>query len=149
MTRKRPSPINVLVVDDDPVDRQLIETAFKEEGGKVRVHQCENAEQALAFLRAEGAHKKRPLPDACILDINMPKTTGLELLKVIKTDPVLRKTSVVMMSSSDDQKDIEASYDLQAAFYVRKPENYRDLRSVVAKITDLWTKVVALPAHSG
>ena len=148
MLPKRQASINVLIVDDDPVDRQLIEAAFKEEADRVKIRQCANAEEAMAYLKREGEYATAPRPHACILDINMPKISGLELLKQIKADPDLRNISVVMMSGSDQYEDIELSYNLQAAFYIRKPENYRDLRSTVAKVTDLWTRVVAFPGQS-
>lgn len=140
-------PLKVLIVDDDPVDRELIKRAFKDSKANVALHFCESGASALKLLQRNKGGKSGFYPDACIFDINMPGLSGIELLDKIKSDPASRSLPVVMLSSSDDQKDIEASYAGNASSYVCKPDNYRELREMISAITRFWAETVSYPSR--
>ncbi len=144
---KRHKKLQVLLVDDDPIDRQLLKQAFGDASENVEMHQCDNGLKALDFLAQRGEYKEMPPTDACILDINMPGLTGLEVLRRIREDKALRKLHVIMMSNSADQKDIDASYDLNASGYVQKPGSYMELREFVSVIASFWNKFIRFPTH--
>lgn len=130
--------LDILIVDDDPVDRQLLARAFADADTDIGVHFCESASSALQQLRKSNGSERRSLPDACLFDINMPGLSGLELLEEIKRDAELRTIPVVMLSSSDDEKDVARSYELQASGYVCKPDSYPRLREIVGRIVKFW-----------
>jgi chemotaxis family two-component system response regulator Rcp1 len=139
-------PIEVLLVEDSPDDACWTMEALKE--GKVRnkVNWVEDGVAALAYLRKQGEHAKACRPDLVLLDLNLPKKNGREVLKEIKQDPDLRRIPVVIMTMSDDQKDIDDTYDLHANCYVTKPVDLDRFMGVVRQIEDFWLTVVKLPA---
>jgi len=139
------SPLKVLVVDDDPVDRQLIAEAFTDSQIAVDLSFAANGQHALKRLTEQENGKLIYRPSLCIFDINMPGVSGIELLEKVKAHSELRKIPVIMLSSSDDKRDIAKCYDLQASGYVRKPDNYHDLLALVRGITDYWSNTLSLP----
>lgn len=139
------APIEILLVDDDPMDVRL--TSEQLSRSKVRnvVHAVGNGSEALAFLRREGEHESARRPDVILLDLNMPVMTGHEFLEELKDDPELRSIPVVVVTTSDEDEDIARSYELQASAYVTKPIGLEQLARMVRAIEDFWFEVVRLP----
>lgn len=139
-------PIEILMVEDNPGDVRLTVESLKE--GKVRnkLHITENGLEALAFLRRQGNYASAPRPDLILLDLNLPKKSGLEVLADIKTDEDLRRIPVVILTTSQDEMDIVKSYDLYANCYVSKPVDLGQFMTVVKSIEDFWLTIVKLPS---
>lgn len=139
--------IEILLVEDDPGDVLITREAFAE--NKVRNHLsvvCDG-EAALAFLRREGEYAEAPRPDLVLLDLNLPRKAGHEVLAEIKTDPVLQRIPVVVLTTSDAEEDIVRSYDLHANAYVTKPVDFDRFLHVVRQIDDFFVTVVKLPSR--
>jgi two-component system, chemotaxis family, response regulator Rcp1 len=139
-------PIEVLLVEDSPDDACWTMEALREGKVRNRVTWVEDGVEALAYLRNEGEHATAHRPDLVLLDLNLPKKNGREVLKEIKKDPDLKRIPVVIMTMSDDQKDIDETYDLHANCYVTKPVDLNRFMGVVRQIEDFWLTVVKLPA---
>ncbi|MGH7773934.1 MAG: response regulator [Candidatus Binatia bacterium] len=139
-------PIEILMVEDNPGDVRLTVESLRE--GKVRnkLHVTENGLEALAFLRRQGNYASAPRPDLILLDLNLPKKSGLEVLADIKTDEDLRRIPVVILTTSQDEMDIVKSYDLYANCYVSKPVDLGQFMTVVKSIEDFWLTIVKLPS---
>lgn len=138
--------IEILLVEDSPDDACLTVDALRE--GRVRnnVTVLEDGVEAMAFLRRQGAYAAAPRPDLILLDLNLPRKNGREVLAEIKQDPSLRRIPVVIMTSSDDEKDILAAYNLYVNCYVTKPVDLDQFISVVKSIEHFWFSIVKLPA---
>ncbi len=138
-------PIEILMVEDNPGDVRLTVEALKE--GKVRniLHTVEDGEEALKFLRRQETYTKAPRPDLVLLDLNLPKKNGREVLAEIKTDPDLKRIPVVILTVSQAEQDILKSYDLHANCYITKPVDLEQFLSVVKNIENFWLSVVMLP----
>jgi len=139
-------PIEILLVEDSPDDACLTMEALKE--GRVRnnITLIEDGESALAFLRQEGIYESAPRPDLILLDLNLPRLNGREVLAEIKRDPSLRRIPVVIMTSSDDEQDILAAYNHYVNCYVTKPVDLDQFIRVVKSIEHFWFSVVKMPA---
>ncbi|WP_225408393.1 response regulator [Stigmatella hybrida] len=139
-------PIEILLVEDNPGDVRLTIEALKE--GKVRnnLSVARDGVEALAFLRREGPHEKASRPDLILLDLNLPKKDGREVLEEIKKDSVLRRIPVVVLTTSKAEEDILHTYDLHANCYINKPVDLEQFISVVRSIDDFWLSVVRLPS---
>jgi two-component system, chemotaxis family, response regulator Rcp1 len=140
------SAIEILLVEDSPDDACLTIDALRE--GRVRnnVTLIEDGVSAMAFLRREGRYSQAPRPDLILLDLNLPRKNGREVLAEIKQDPSLRRIPVVIMTSSDDEKDVLAAYDLYVNAYVTKPVDLDQFLRVVKSIEHFWFSIVKLPA---
>lgn len=140
-------PVEILLVEDNPGDVRLTREALRE--GKVRnnLSVAQDGVEALAFLRREGAYAEAPRPDLILLDLNLPKKDGREVLQEIKTDAGLRYIPVVVLTSSQAEKDILRAYDLHANCYVTKPVDFEQFSQVVQTIENFWFTVVKLPAE--
>jgi len=138
-------PIEILMVEDNPGDVRLTVEALKE--GKVRnnFHTAEDGEEALAYLRQEGRYAGAPRPDLVLLDLNLPKKSGREVLAEIKEDPDLRRIPVVILTVSQAEQDIVKSYNLHANCYISKPVDLEQFLEVVKSIENFWLTVVKLP----
>ena len=138
-------PIDILMVEDNPGDVRLTVEALKE--GKVRnnFHTVEDGVKALAFLRREGPYTDAPRPDLILLDLNLPKMNGREVLAEIKEDPELRRITVVVLTVSKAEQDIIKSYNLHANCYITKPVDLDQFLEVVKSIENFWLTVVMLP----
>ena len=138
-------PIEILMVEDNPGDVRLTVEALKE--GKVRnnFHTAEDGEEALAYLRQEGRYAGAPRPDLVLLDLNLPKKSGREVLAEIKEDPDLRRIPVVILTVSQAEQDIVKSYSLHANCYITKPVDLDQFLEVVKSIENFWLTVVMLP----
>lgn len=140
-----PRPIEILLVDDDPGDVLLTKKALQQVKFYNEVHTAPNGIEAMRFLRQEDEHVDAPRPDLILLDLNMPRMDGRELLRSIKADIHLKRIPVVVLTTSDSDEDILRSYDLQASCYITKPVNLDQFTRVVAAIHDFWLAVVRLP----
>lgn len=138
-------PIEILLVEDNPADIDLTKLAFK--GAKVlnNVSVVMDGEEAISFLRREGQYAGAPRPDVILLDLNLPKKDGREVLADIKNDDSLRRIPVVVITSSEAEMDIIKTYDLHANCYITKPVNLDQFMEVVKSIQDFWLVVVKLP----
>jgi CheY-like chemotaxis protein len=138
-------PIDMLLVDDNPGDIRLTQEVLK--GGRIRntLHVAEDGVEALAFLRREGAHADAPHVDLVLLDLNLPKKDGREVLAEIKGDPVLRTIPVVILTTSAAEKDVEGAYENHANCYITKPVDLDQFTNVVRSIEGFWLSIVKLP----
>ena len=142
-------PVEVLLVEDNPGDVRLTLEAFK--NGKVYTHLsvARDGVEALAFLRREGKYAKVPRPDLILLDLNLPKKDGREVLKEIKTDKNLKRIPVVVLTTSRAQNDILKAYTLHANCYITKPIEFELFNKVVRSVEDFWFTIVRLPGCDG
>ena len=138
-------PIEILLVEDNPGDVRLTIEALKD--GKVsnRLHVAKDGVEAMAFLRQEGEYAEAPRPDVILLDLNLPKKDGREVLEEIKADEHLRRIPVVVLTTSSSEQDILRTYDLHANCYVTKPVDLEQFMQVVRGIEDFWLSIVKLP----
>jgi len=139
-------PIEILLVEDSPDDACLTMEALKD--GKVRNHVSlvEDGEEAMSFLRQQGAHASAPRPDLILLDLCLPKKSGREVLEEIKRDPELRRIPVVIMTTIDDRAEIREAYNRHCNCYVTKPVDLDQFIAVIRSIEDFWLTIVKLPA---
>jgi chemotaxis family two-component system response regulator Rcp1 len=145
MTRGDSRSVEVLLVEDNPGDVRLTREALRD--GKVSNHLsvAKDGEEALAFLRREGPFADAPRPDVILLDLNLPRKDGREVLEAIKADPSLRTIPVVILTSSEAERDIARAYELNANCYITKPVDLDQFITVVRSIEDFWFTVVKLP----
>jgi CheY-like chemotaxis protein len=138
-------PVEILLVEDSAGDVRLTRETFKE--GKVHTHLSvvSDGEEALDFLHRRGKHVSAVRPDLILLDLNLPRKSGREVLADIKADEQLRRIPVVVLTSSQAEQDILASYDLSANCYISKPVDLDQFIRVVKSIEDFWLTVVRLP----
>ena len=138
-------PAEVLLVEDNPGDARLTQEALKE--GKIlnRVSVVTDGEEAMAFLRREGKHADAPRPDVILLDLNLPKKDGREVLAEIKEDEALKRIPVVILTTSRAEEDIARTYNLHANCFVTKPVDLEQFMTVVKSIEQYWLAVVQLP----
>lgn len=145
MIKSDTRPIEILLVEDNPGDVRLTLEAFKE--GKVsnRLHVAKDGVEALAFLRHESPFTSAPRPDIILLDLNLPKKDGREVLSEIKIDAQLRRIPVVILTTSKAEQDIMNTYNLHANCYITKPVDLEQFMKVVQSIENFWLTVVKLP----
>ena len=139
------TPREILMVEDNPADVRMVVEAWK--GGRVKTHltALRNGEEALAFLRCEGPYSVAPRPDLVIIDLNLARKSGQDLLAEMKRDPRLCRLPVVVLTTSDAQRDILQCYDLHANCYVVKPAGQERSFEVLRSIRDFWLTVATLP----
>jgi CheY-like chemotaxis protein len=137
--------IEVLMIEDNPGDARLAREALKESPLPTRLSVVADGDAGLDFLRRRQAHAAAPRPDLILLDLNLPGKSGREVLAEIKADPDLRRIPVVVLTSSQADKDVRDSYDLHANCYVTKPVDLDQFLRVVRAIEDFWLTVVKLP----
>jgi two-component system, chemotaxis family, response regulator Rcp1 len=138
-------PIEVLLVEDSPGDVRLTQEAFREANKAIHLHVASDGVEAMAFLRREGIHAKAPRPELILLDLNLPKMDGREVLAHIKADANLKTIPTVILTTSDAEADIVKSYQLQANCYLSKPVQLDAFESLVTSINDFWLTKVKLP----
>lgn len=143
--RIRGTPIRILLVEDNPGDVRLTREAFKE--GKVlnKLRVAKDGVEAMAFLRREGEYADAPRPDLILLDLNLPKKDGREVLADIKAHDDLRRIPVVILTTSKDEEDVLKTYDLHANCFITKPVDLQQFIDVVKSIEQFWLTVVKLP----
>jgi CheY-like chemotaxis protein len=138
-------PIEILLVEDNPGDVRLTVEALKEGRFANLINVAADGFEAMEFLRREGKYANAPRPDLILLDLNLPKKNGREVLAEIKADSDLKRIPVVVLTSSQAEKDIVATYNLHANCYITKPVDFEQFISVVRSIEDFWFAVVKLP----
>jgi two-component system, chemotaxis family, response regulator Rcp1 len=142
------TPIEILMVEDSPGDVRLAMEALKDAKVLNRVNVVEDGVEALAFLRREGQYAEAPHPDLILLDLNLPKKDGREVLAEIKSDPALTLIPVVVLTTSQAEQDVLKSYELHANCYITKPVDLDQFISVVKSVESFWLTVVRLPRNS-
>lgn len=138
-------PVEVLLIEDNPADVRLTVESLKENKVLNNLSVVEDGAEALAFLNREGKHAGAPHPDLILLDLNLPKVDGREVLAVIKADKRLRRIPVVVLTTSRADEDILKSYDLSANCYISKPVTLDQFIAVVKSIEGFWLSIVTLP----
>jgi chemotaxis family two-component system response regulator Rcp1 len=142
----RGRPIEILLVEDNADEAEMTMEALKDGRISNRIHWVEDGEAAISFFRRDARHHSAPRPDLVLLDLNMPRMSGLEVLTMIKQHPDWRRVPVVIMTSSDNERDIVAAYDRHVNCYVTKPIDMDKFIEVVRSIEDFWLSIVRLPA---
>ncbi|GGM28996.1 MULTISPECIES: response regulator [Micromonospora] len=140
-----PSPVRILVVDDDPGDVLMIEEALADSDVDKVIDVVSDGQEAMEFLRREGRHSGAARPDVILLDLNMPRMDGRQVLGEVKQDEDLRTIPIVVLTTSNADTDIVGSYTLQANAYVTKPIDLDDFNDVVRRIDEFFGRVVVLP----
>lgn len=140
-------PIEVLLVEDDPGDVLMTREAFADYKVANNLHVVSDGEQALAFLRKTGPFTEAPTPDLVLLDLNLPRVDGRQVLAEVKADEALRRIPVVVLTTSEAEEDVLRSYDLHANAYVTKPVDFERFVEVVRQIDQFFVSVVRLPKH--
>jgi CheY-like chemotaxis protein len=138
---------HLLVVEDDPGDVLLTREALAGTSARIDVHVVEDGEAAVDFLRRTGGHADAPRPDLVLLDLNLPRLDGREVLARIKSDPGLRSIPVVVLSTSKAVEDVQRSYDLHANAFVTKPAELDRFLAVVRHVGEFFLSVVRLPTR--
>ncbi len=148
---RHPRPITIVVADDDPDDRMMVEEAFQENRLKNTLVFVENGEELIDCLRGEGrfagATERAPV-GVVLLDLNMPRMDGREALRVIKADPALQRIPVVVLTTSKAEEDIIRSYDLGVSSFITKPVTFDDMVQLVRILGKYWFEIVELPTDT-
>jgi CheY-like chemotaxis protein len=146
-TRITSKPIDILLVEDSKGDIGLIEEIFEDAKSVNILHIAEDGEEAIAFLRAENQFSGAPRPDIILLDLNLPKKDGREVLEEVKGDDELKNIPVVVLTTSRAEDDIMRSYNLHANAYITKPVDFDQFLNVVRSIENFWLEIVKLPSR--
>ena len=141
-------PKEILLVEDSPGDVRLTQEAFRDANRSIHLHVAADGVEAMAFLRKEGAHVNAPRPDIILLDLNLPKMDGREVLAHIKEDDNLKTIPTVILTTSDTEADIVKCYQLQANCYLSKPVQLDAFEILVKSINDFWMTKVKLPQQT-
>jgi CheY-like chemotaxis protein len=141
-------PIELLLVEDSPGDIRLTQEALTEAKRAINLHVALDGVEAMAFLRREGAQASAPRPDLILLDLNLPKMDGREVLAHIKADESLKMIPIIILTTSDAEADILKSYQLQANCYLTKPVQLDAFENLVKTFNDFWLTMVKLPNQS-
>lgn len=137
--------IEILLVEDNPGDARLTIEAMREAKMRNRMHVVEDGVEAMEFLRRQGRFGEAPRPDLILLDLNLPRKDGREVLAEVKSDPDFKRIPVVVLTTSRAEEDVLRAYDLHANCYVTKPVDLAQFMKIVSQIDDFWVKVVTLP----
>jgi chemotaxis family two-component system response regulator Rcp1 len=138
-------PIEVLLVEDSPGDARLTQEVFREANSLVHLHVASDGIEAMAYLRQEGIHLNAPRPDLVLLDLNLPRMDGREVLFQIKNDDSLKTIPTIILTTSSSKEDIARSYQLQANCYLTKPAQLDEFEALVKSINDFWLTKARLP----
>ncbi|GGV24200.1 two-component system response regulator [Streptomyces longisporoflavus] len=145
MTTPSAAPVDVLLVEDDPGDELMTREAFEDNKIRNNLHVVRDGEEALDFLYRRGEYEGVPRPDLILLDLNLPKYDGRQVLEKVKSDPDLQDIPVVVLTTSAAEEDILRSYKLHANAYVTKPVDLDQFIAAVRQIDDFFVQVVRLP----
>jgi len=140
------TPIEILLVEDSPGDVRLTQEALRDAKMKNTLHVASDGLEAISFLRRQGKHANAPRPDLILLDLNLPKKSGSEILEEIKLDPSLKSIPVVILTTSAAEQDILQSYQLYANCYITKPVDLDQFLKVVRTLDNFWLTIVKLPS---
>jgi CheY-like chemotaxis protein len=140
--------LNVLLIEDSPGDVRLLREAFHDVNGAIPLHVAEDGVEAMAFLEQQGAHAASPRPDLILLDLNLPRMDGREVLARIKRDSNLRTIPTVILTTSEAEADIVSCYELHANCYLIKPVQFDEFESLISSVNDFWFNKARLIARS-
>jgi CheY-like chemotaxis protein len=138
-------PIEILLIEDNPGDARLTREALSQSKVSNNLHHARDGEEAMRFLKREGQFANAPTPDLVLLDLNLPRRDGREVLEDVKRDPLLKHIPVVVLTSSEAEEDILRSYRLHANCFITKPVDLEQLTKVVQAIEQFWFTLVKLP----
>ena len=141
-------PVRVLLVEDDPGDELLVRTALDEATTSVELAVVEDGVEALAYLRRQGPYANVTFPDLVLLDLKLPRKSGMEVLEEMKNDPALRRTPVVILTTSYTPEDVINAYDLQASAYLSKPDDLQEYQKVMVALREFCLGVMKFPPRS-
>lgn len=140
-------PVNILLVEDSPGDVRLTKEILADTRMANEIHVVNDGEAAMAFLRRRGEHTDAPRPDLVLLDLNLPRKDGREVLQEMKNDETLRRIPVIVLTTSAAERDVLRSYDLHVNCYITKPIDLDEFITVVRSIEGFWLSVVRLPSE--
>ncbi len=140
------NPVNILLVEDNPGDVRLTQEAFREGNVPVNLSVVMDGVEAIRFLRREAPYHDAPTPDLVLLDLNLPKRDGREVLEEIKMDPALRHMPVVVLTTSNAEVDVLRSYNLYVNCYINKPVDFDKFFDIIKKIEEFWFHTAILPS---
>lgn len=138
-------PAHILLIDDNSTDLMIMQEAFQGTLVESVLHTANNGEEAMKFLRHVGEYKHAPRPDLIILDLNMPRKNGHEVLSEIKLDPLLLRIPVIILTTSQADEDVSKAYAAHANCYIRKPVDYEEFERIMSLIEQFWLDAVILP----
>ena len=141
-------PLQVLLVEDSPGDVRLTKAAFRDANPSVDLHVATDGVEAMSFLRQQGVNNHEPRPDLILLDLNLPRMDGREVLAWIKADDNLNSIPTAILTTSDNRDDIAKVYKLQGNCYLTKPVDLGDFENLVKSINDFWLTKARLPVHN-
>ena len=142
---ERTRPINILLIEDNPGDVRLTQEAFKEGRMDIDLSVCMDGVEAVKFLKKQEKYGDAVTPDLILLDLNLPKMDGREVLEVVKSDPALKRIPVVVLTTSNAEQDILKSYNLHVNCYINKPVDFDKFFDIIQKIEDFWLSIAVLP----
>ena len=142
---KKHRPVNILLIEDNPGDVRLTQEAFKEGRIAINMEVTMDGVEAIKFLRKEPPYEDKFTPDLILLDLNLPKRDGREVLKEIKSDDYLRRIPIVILTTSNAEQDILKSYNLHVNCYINKPVDFDKFFEIIQKIEDFWLSTAILP----
>nr|MDT0664600.1 response regulator [Micromonospora sp. DSM 115978] len=140
-------PVEVLLVEDDPGDVLMTREAFEDHKLRNNLNVVNDGVEALAYLRGEGEYAGAARPDLILLDLNLPRRDGRQVLEEVKADESLRRIPIVVLTTSEAEEDVLRSYDLHANAYITKPVDFEQFVSVVRHIDDFFVTIARLPSH--
>ena len=143
----KPESIDILLVEDNPADVLLTQEALADSKLSLKLATVKDGEEALAYLQRQGEYADAPVPDLILLDLNLPRKDGRELLEDIKRDPALKVIPVVILTTSEAEEDVLRSYELHANCYITKPVRFDQFIKVVGSIQEFWFTIVKLPGR--
>lgn len=141
------NPINILLVEDNPADARLIKEVFKDTKTKNKLYVVKDGVEAMDFLNQDAAYVDMPRPDVILLDLNLPRKDGRELLKELKEDNTFKRVPIVILTTSSAEEDIIKTYNNHANCYITKPVDFDQFLKVINSIEDFWLTVVKLPSN--
>jgi len=141
-------PVEILLVEDSPSDQLLAREALAEAGIASRVHVVSDGIEAMDFLRRQGRHQRAPRPDLILLDLNLPRKDGREVLSEIKSSEDLKRIPVVVLTTSESEQDVKRAYALHANCYISKPVDFEAFKRVIRSIEEFWFRTVRLPSST-
>jgi CheY-like chemotaxis protein len=140
------SPVHILIVEDNATDVMIMREAFASSNLNATLHVASNGEDAMKFLRRAGEHAAAPRPDLILLDLNMPRKNGHEVLEELKSDKLLLRIPVVVLTTSQAEDDVSRAYAAHANCYIRKPLDFESFDELMRRILQFWFGLVTLPA---
>lgn len=142
------APVNLLLVEDNPGDIRIAEEAFRQCSRSIALHVVRDGEAAMDFLHQRGAYARSPNVNMILLDLNLPKKDGREVLAEIKADPLLRRIPVAILTTSSAEEDIQRSYDQHANCYLTKPVSFEKFVSLIRSLQSFWFGSAMLPSSN-